>query len=159
MHLHYKSSLLKCLSGARNINQRLRRGLQTPFSSRASFSLCLSLSHTLFCSLLLSVACSTRLVFCRVPFLCVLSTNDAFSSASSWNHICPIPAGTPTPMGPQRVSDYVKGDGADSTRSPPAWACIELFFRNFSMINSLGCLFAFSSVFASASLTLISAGN
>lgn len=98
MHLHYKSPLLKCLSGARNINQRLRRGrgLQTPFSSRTSFSL--SLSHTLSCSL---SRVPLVLFFVASLFLCVLSTNDAFSSGSSWNHICPIPADTPTPMGPQ----------------------------------------------------------
>lgn len=155
MHLHYKSSLLKCLSGARNINQRLRRGLQTPFPSRTSFLFFLSLPLSLALSDSLS---RVSLILFFVPFFvavaqCILSTNDAFSSASSWNHICPIPTDTPTPW-PRNGSPITSKVMAQI----PLGLCLpgralNSFFRNFSMINSWGCLFAF------VSLTLICVEN
>lgn len=131
MHLHYKSSLLKCLSGARNINHRLRLGTSTPtldsyivlsLFDTNSRSPSLLLLHAWFfvsfSSLLLSV-------FCRLMMhsaLCLVET-------TSVPFLCP--SNTPTPC---RLCSPITSKVKRRFHWPhptSAWACIELFFPKF----------------------------
>jgi len=141
MHLHYKSSLLECLSGARSINHggvpggvALAVAWNSPSSGR---------NADVFCPLFLSshpandasspAGCKLHLTWVLLAHRslgCSGQTSVSVSATLPRHCISDIPG----------VSDYVKGDVGRTTKGFLCGRALNSL-GNCILINSLGCLF------------------